>query len=63
MVEPGEAIDGDDQIFVNDQTEQAHGSTISPQFENVWKYFGTIGEDDEALKPSPPLPLPPSPLR
>ena len=63
MVEPGEAIDGDDQIFVNDQTEQAHGSTISPQFENVWKYFGTRGEDDEALKPSPPLPLPPSPLR
>ncbi len=63
MVKPGDAIYGDDQIFVNDETKQPHGSTIAPEFENVWRYFGMKGEGDAALKPAPPLPLRPSPLR
>lgn len=60
MVKPGEAIEGDDQIFINDETKQPHGSTISPQFENVWKHFAAMGEEDGALKPSPLFPLRPS---
>jgi hypothetical protein len=60
MVKPAEAIEGNYQIFVNDETEGAHGSTILPQFENVWKYFGVAGEGDSALRPSSPPPLQPS---
>jgi len=39
MVEPGAAIDGDRQILTNDLTARAHGSTLLPEFENVWKYM------------------------
>jgi hypothetical protein len=43
-VEPGEAIHGDYQILVNDAPKKsAHGSTISTQYTNVWKYM--VGSD------------------
>lgn len=42
MVEPGEVIKGDHQILTNDVTPRAHGSTLLPQFENVWKYMATV---------------------
>ncbi len=39
-VNPGEPIHGDYQIFINDAPpKQAHGSTLLPQFTNVWKYM------------------------
>jgi hypothetical protein len=42
MVQPGEVIQGSHQILVNDiDTKQAHGSTLFPDFENVWKYMAT----------------------
>ena len=42
MVKPGEVIDGNYQILINDfPTKQHHGSTLFPQFENVWKYMAT----------------------
>jgi hypothetical protein len=41
-VKPGEAIHGDYQIFINDfPKKHAHGSTLSPQFTNVWQYMVT----------------------
>jgi hypothetical protein len=40
MVFPGEDVRGDSQILINDiDTKQPHGSTLFPQFENVWKYM------------------------
>lgn len=40
MVKPGEVIHGDYHILINDfPTKQHHGSTLFPQFENVWKYM------------------------
>jgi hypothetical protein len=46
MVKPGEAIEGEHQILINDfPTKQHHGSTLFPQFANVWKYMaGAEGE-------------------
>lgn len=39
-VTPGEVIHGDHHILVNDYpTKRHHGSTLFPQFENVWKYM------------------------
>jgi len=41
-VKPGEAVHGDYQILINDfPKKSAHGSTISPQFTNVWEYLVT----------------------
>ena len=42
MVAPGEVIYGKHHILVNNiATRQHHGSTLFPQFENVWKYMVT----------------------
>jgi hypothetical protein len=39
-VKPGETIQGDYQIFVNDVPKKsAHGSTLSTQYTNVWGYM------------------------
>lgn len=39
-VKPGEVIRGRHQILINDfPTRQHHGSTLFPQFDNVWKYM------------------------
>ena len=36
VVEPGQAIQGDHQILLNDvEAKRAHGSTVLPEFENV----------------------------
>jgi hypothetical protein len=43
MVTPGEAIHGDYRILVNTLREHPHGTTIQPEFENVWDYLGTVG--------------------
>lgn len=41
-VEPGEKISGHYQILINDlPTKSPHGSTLLPQFENVWHYMVT----------------------
>lgn len=41
-VTPGEVIDGHYQILINDYpTQQHHGSTLFPQFEDVWEYMAT----------------------
>ncbi len=43
MVKPGEVIHGYHQILINDYpTRQHHGSTLFPQFENVWKYMVSV---------------------
>jgi hypothetical protein len=39
----GNQIQGDHQILINDLTQGPHGSTLRPQFENVWKYMVTAG--------------------
>jgi hypothetical protein len=45
LVEPGQSISGTHQILLTDiDAKHAHNSTVSPQFENVWEYLGTIGE-------------------
>jgi hypothetical protein len=42
MVTPGEVIPAHYHILINDfPTKQRHGSTLFPQFENVWKYMAT----------------------
>lgn len=61
LVKPGEAISaqGGAQILVNDADPQhAHGTTILPEFENVWEYFARTGAEaraelgaENALKP------------
>ncbi len=39
-VKPGEVIRGDYHILINNfPTKQHHGSTLFPQFENVWEYM------------------------
>lgn len=44
-VKPGDVIQGNYQIFINDvPAKRAHGSTLSPQFTNVWKYIITAGD-------------------
>lgn len=43
MVESGKEISGEHQILVNDLTQGPHGTTLRPQFENVWKYMVTAG--------------------
>lgn len=54
MVEPGQVISGIHQILVTDaDAKHAHGSTVSPQFENVWQYLGTVGEQGAALAAPP----------
>lgn len=41
-VEPGAAIQGHHQILINDiPTKNHHGSTLFPQFANVWQYMAT----------------------
>jgi hypothetical protein len=45
-VKPGETIQGDYQILINDHPKKgAHGATISPQYTNVWEYMVT--ENDQ----------------
>lgn len=66
LVQPGEAIagaaHGDVRILVNDADPQhAHGTTVLPEFENVWEYFARIGAENADLKSSPPPPPRPSP--
>lgn len=62
MVEPGEAIHGEPQILVNDiEAKRAHGSTITAQFENVWRYLGAAGNGEAGVRPSPPVPPQPTP--
>lgn len=40
MVRPGEVIHGYHRILINDfPTKKRHGSTLFPQFENVWRYM------------------------
>ena len=44
-VKPDEVIHGNYQIFINEfPPKQAHGSTLSTQFTNVWKYMITANE-------------------
>jgi hypothetical protein len=59
MVEPGQAIHGDYQILINSETEHPHGSTLLPEFENVWKYMAGAGEGETRVKPETP-PQPPA---
>jgi hypothetical protein len=55
MVRPGEAISGEHHILLNDvEEEHGHGSTISLEFENVWKYMATVSP--AATEPPPPQP-------
>lgn len=50
MVEPGQVVSGVHQILVTDtDPKHAHGSTVSPQFEKVWEYLGTVGEQNAVL--------------
>lgn len=45
-VKPGETIHGDSQILINDFPQKnAHGSTLSPQFTNVWAYMVKMKND------------------
>lgn len=42
MVKSGEVIHGYHRILINDfPTKKRHGSTLFPQFENVWRYMAT----------------------
>lgn len=41
MVKPGKVIHGNYRILINDLSKSPHSSTLSPQFENVWKYMLT----------------------
>lgn len=41
MVEPGQPIQGNVHILINSETDHAHGSTLLPKFENVWKYMAS----------------------
>jgi hypothetical protein len=44
-VKPNEVIHGTCQILINDfPSKQAHGSTLSTQFTNVWKYMVTAND-------------------
>jgi len=54
MVEPGEEIHGDYQILINSIKKGAHGSTLLPEFENVWRYMAGEGEEAGQLKPETP---------
>jgi hypothetical protein len=55
MVEPGQVINGVHQVLVNDvEVKHAHGSTVSEQFENVWNYLGTVGEQNPSSSTPPP---------
>lgn len=64
MVQPGEAVHGDYQIFINDaEARGAHGSTLSPEFENVWKYLAAAGAKGAVLRPAWPVPPEPIPFR
>jgi len=62
LIQPGEVIKGNAQIFLNDADPQhAHGSTLLPEFSNVREYFARIGAEETSLKrglspePRPPL--------
>lgn len=62
MVKPGEPIQGNYQILINDiPTQHPHGSTLLPQFENVWKYMATANNEG-AIRPSPLPPPQPTPV-
>jgi hypothetical protein len=39
LVKPGEAIEGDHHILINDFPTRYHGSTLLPEYENVWRYM------------------------
>lgn len=62
-VEPGQTITGNYQILINSETERAHGSTLLPKFENVWRYLAEVGEKGTAAIPLLPSPPPPTPER
>jgi hypothetical protein len=53
MVDSGKEISGDHQILINDLTSGPHGSTLRPQFENVWKYMVTAGALEAVSAPKP----------
>jgi hypothetical protein len=65
LIQPGDAIKSDAQIFLNDVDPQhAHGSTLLPEFNNVREYFARIGAEETDIKPglSPEPPPPPQPI-
>ena len=44
-VKPGEVIHGDCHILISNlPTKQPHGSTLLPQFTNVWEYLATAND-------------------
>ncbi len=62
LIQPGEAIKGDAQIFLNDADPQhAHGTTLLPEFNNVREYFARIGAEETSLKPALSSEPPPPP--
>lgn len=44
MVKPGQIIEGDHHILINDFPDKYHGSTLLPQYENVWRYMAFSGK-------------------
>jgi hypothetical protein len=56
-VKPGEVIPGDYQIFINDvPAKRAHGSTLSPQFTNVWEHIIMANVKSNSVTPRVPEP-------
>lgn len=39
LVEPNQQVQGDAHILINQETVGPHGTTLHPEFENVWKYM------------------------
>jgi hypothetical protein len=54
MVQPGEEIHGDYRILINNETRRPHGSTLFPEFENVWRYMAGAGDQDTQVRPETP---------
>jgi hypothetical protein len=63
LVAPGKAIHGDYQILINTISQQPHGTTIQPEFENVWDYMAMAGGDNTGLTPSQPPQAQPAPAQ
>lgn len=41
IVEPGVQVQGNAHILINQETVGPHGTTLHPEFENVWHYMAT----------------------